>query len=33
MSYNEQTDILFVPIENDDSKRTAMRNVKLIDLL
>jgi hypothetical protein len=33
MSFKEQTDILFVPIENNDLKRAAMRNVRLIDLL
>jgi hypothetical protein len=33
MSFDEQTYILFVPIENDDNKRNQMRNIKLIDLL
>ena len=33
ISFIEQKDILFVPIEPDDVKREIMRNKKLIDLL
>jgi hypothetical protein len=33
MSFVEQNDILFVPIEPNDDKRERMRKIKLIDLL
>jgi hypothetical protein len=33
MSFFEQKDILFVPIEPNDVKRERMRNIRLIDLL
>ena len=33
MSFIEQKDILFVPVEPDPVKREIMRSIKLIDLL
>jgi hypothetical protein len=33
ISFDEQKDILFVPVEPDDAKREKMRNMRLIDLL